>query len=406
MTQYQINLDSELLHQLFLGNSKDAGVSALLESVLNQVLKAQASEQLAAEKYERTEERLGYRNGTYPHTLTTRVGKLTLHVPRFRDGKFSTELFSRYQRSEQALVLALMEMVINGVSTRKVTQVTEELCGTEFSKSTVSDLCKRLDPIVTAWNHRPLKEEYPFLIVDALYIKVREDGRVRSRGVMIATGINQEGYRELIGMMIGDTESEATWGEFFSHLKQRGLHGVEMITSDHHGGLVRAVRQHLQGVTWQRCQTHFMRNILDATPKALKSEVKAHVRAIFEAADIQTARTLLKQTADIFESTAPKAMSTLEDGFDDATSVLMLPPEYRKRTRTTNAVERLNSEIRRRERVIRIFPNRESALRLLGALLMEQDEKWASGKKYFDMKEYYEWRKKRPNDEKKVVRIG
>lgn len=406
MAQYQINLDSKLFHQLFLGNSRDEAVSTLLESILNQVLKAQATEQLAAENYERTDERKDYRNGSYTRSLTTRVGSLTLHVPRFRDGKFSTDLFSRYQRSEQALILTLMEMVVNGVSTRKVTQVTEELCGTEFSKSTVSDLCKQLDPIVTAWNHRPLKNEYPFLVVDAIYVKVREDGRVRSRGLMIATGINLEGYRELIGMMIGDTESEASWGEFFTHLKQRGLHGVEMITSDHHGGLVRAVRQHLQGVTWQRCQTHFMRNILDATPKSLRSEIKAHVRSIFEAPDVETARTLLHQTIEQFQDKVPKAMNILDAGFDDATAVLELPADYRKRTRTTNAVERLNEEIRRRERVIRIFPNRDSVLRLMGALLMEQDEKWSVGKKYFNMTEFLQWRKDRPKDKKKVIRIG
>ncbi len=169
MAQYQITVDSQLLQQLFLGNSKDSGVAKLLESVLNQVLQAQATEQLSAEPYERTDERQGYRNGTYPHQLTTRVGTITLRVPRIRNGKFSTEMFARYQRSEQALVLALMEMVVNGVSTRKVSQITEELCGTEFSKSTVSDLCKRLDPIVTAWNNRNLRESfYPFLIEDAL----------------------------------------------------------------------------------------------------------------------------------------------------------------------------------------------------------------------------------------------
>lgn len=406
MTQYQINLDSKLLHQLFLGSSREEAVSALLESILNQVLRAQAAEQLSAENYERTDERKDYRNGAYTRMLTTRVGSLTLHVPRFRNGKFSTELFARYQRNEQALVLALMEMVVNGVSTRKVTQITEELCGTEFSKSTVSELCKNLDPIVTAWRHRPLKNRYPFLVVDALYVKVREEGRVRSRGLMIATGINLEGYRELLGMMIGDTESEASWGEFFAHLKQRGLRGVEMITSDHHGGLVKAIRQHLQGVTWQRCQTHFIKNILDVTPKSLKSEVKAHVRSIFEAADLETARTLLHQTIELFQDKAPKAMETLDSGFDDATAVLELPADYRKRTRTTNAVERLNAEIRRRERVIRIFPNRESVLRLIGALLMDQDEKWAMGNKYFDMKEFHQWLKDRPKNHKKVIRIG
>lgn len=400
MTQYQITLDETLLHQLFIGDSRDVGVAALLETVLNQVLKAQASEQLNAEHYERTEERRGYRNGTYPHTLTTRVGKLTLSVPRFRDGAFSTELFARYQRSEQALVLALMEMVINGVSTRKVTQVTEELCGAEFSKSTVSELCKKLDPVVQEWAQRTLTgKEYPFLLVDAMYVKVREDGRVRSRGVMIATGINDSGLREILGLQIGDTESEASWGSFFAELKQRGLHGVDVVTSDQHGGLVKAIRTHFQGVTWQRCQTHCMRNILEAAPKALRPEIKAHVRAIFDAANEQISRDLLKKITDTFAQTAPKAMQILEDGFDDATAVLALPAEVRVRTRTTNAVERLNKELRRRERVIGIFPNRESVFRLFGSLLMEQADKWCTERQYLDFDAYNAWRKSNSNEQ-------
>ncbi len=200
MAQYQITLNSELLHQLFLGNSQDEGVSALLESVLNQILQAEATEQLRAEPYERTEQRQGHRNGTYPHQLSTRVGNLTLRVPRLRSGKFSTEMFAKYQRSEQALVLAMMEMVINGVSTRKISQITEELCGTQFSKSTVSELCKNLDPLVAAWNHRPLNEtSYPFVVVDAMVTKVREDNRVRSRAFLMAFGVNKEGYREILG---------------------------------------------------------------------------------------------------------------------------------------------------------------------------------------------------------------
>lgn len=408
MAQYQITVDSQLLQQLFLGNSQDSGVAKLLESVLNQVLQAQATEQLSAEPYERTDERQGYRNGTYPHQLTTRVGTITLRVPRIRNGKFSTEMFARFQRSEQALVLALMEMVVNGVSTRKVAQITEELCGTEFSKSTVSDLCKRLDPIVTAWNNRNLRESfYPFLIVDALVLKVREEGRVRSRGVMLAYGVNMEGYREVLGLMLGDSESEASWSEFFSWLKDRGLRGVELIVSDQHGGLVRAIRTHFQGVTWQRCQTHFMRNILDATPKQLQGELYPRVRAILDAPDLETARLLLQQTVETYEAKAAKAISVVENGFDDATAVLLLPEKYRKRLRTTNGMERLNEEIRRRERVIRIFPNRESVIRLIGALLMEIDEKWASGKKYLDMAEYLEWRETQGTKAvSKVTRIG
>jgi len=354
MAQYQITVDSQLLHQLFLSNSQDAGVAKLLESVLNQVLQAQATEQLGAEPYERTEGRQGYRNGTYPHQLTTRVGTITLRVPRIRNGKFSTELFARYQRSEQALVLALMEMVVNGVSTRKVAQITEELCGTEFSKSTVSELCKRLDPVVTAWNNRPLHDNpFPFVIVDALVLKVREESRVRSRGALIGIGVNTDGYREVLGLMLGDSESEASWSEFFGWLKSRGLRGVDLIVSDDHGGLVRAIRRNFQGVTWQRCQTHFLRNILDATPKALQDEVHSRVRAILDAPDHDTARLLLNQVLEAYETKAPKAMAVLEAGFEDATAVLLLPEKYRKRLRTTNALERLNEEIRRRERVIR-----------------------------------------------------
>ena len=406
MAQYQITVDQEILQQLFLGNSKDASVAKLLESVLNQVLKAQVSEQVAADHYERTDDRQGYRNGTYPRSLTTRVGNIMLRVPRIRDGKFSTELFSRYQRSEQALVLALMEMVVNGVSTRKVSQITEELCGTHFSKSTVSDLCSHLDPLVEAWNSRPLTSAFPFVLVDAMFLKVREDNRVCSRGVMVAVGINTDGYREVLGIMTGDTESEASWSSFFSWLKQRGLHGVDLITSDDHSGLVRAIRQHLQGVTWQRCQTHFLRNVLDATPKSIKDEVHQHVRALLNAPDLKAARLLLSQTLEYFEEKAPKAMRILETGFDDVTAVLSLPEKYRKRLRTTNSVERLNEEIRRRERVIRIFPNRQSVIRLLGALLMEQDEKWASGRKYLDMEEYLSWRKNNNvSDNTKVTRI-
>lgn len=397
VAQYQITLESEILQQLFLSDSKESGVNKLLESVLNQVLKAQVTEQISAEHYQRTEDRKAYRNGSYPHQLTTRVGTITLHVPRLRDGKFSTDMFSRYQRSEQAFVLAMLEMVINGVSTRKVSLITEELCGVEFSKSTVSELCKKLDPIVNAWNTRPLSDtRFPFVLVDALYLKIREDGRVRSRGVMIAAGINESGYREILGLMLGDTESEESWSEFFVSLKNRGLRGMELLVSDNNSGLVRAVRKQFQGVTWQRCQTHFMRNVLGATPKHMRNEIYQQVRAILDAPDIQTGRYLQQQFSAKYEDKLPRVVSVVEQGFDDVTAVLVLPNKYLKRLRTTNSMERLNEEIRRRERVIRIFPNRESVIRLLGALLMELDEKWASGRRYLDMDDYIEWRQSNP----------
>jgi len=216
MAQYNITIDSEILHHLFLKGAKDEGMAKLFESILNQILQAQATEQIKAEPYERTEERQAYRNGYYPRNLVTRVGTLTLRVPRLRNGKLTTDIFRRYQRSEQALLLALMEMVVNGVSTRKIEEITYELCGTEFSKSTISELCKNLDPIITTWNSRPLRERsFPFVIVDAMVIKVREDGRVRQRGLLIAVGVNEEGYREVLGLMVGDSESEESWSEFF-----------------------------------------------------------------------------------------------------------------------------------------------------------------------------------------------
>ncbi len=374
MAQYQITVNSELLHHLFEKNTKDSGMAQLLESILNQILQAQATEQLEADYYERTDTRKGYRNGTYPHTLSTRVGSLTLKVPRLRNGDFSTDLFARFQRSEQAFILALMEMVVNGVSTRKVEHITQELCGETFSKSTISELCKGLDPTITAWNNRPLSEtEYPFLMVDALVIKIREDHQVRSRSVLLAIGVNQEGYREVLGLQIGDSESEKSWSDFFIWLKERGLNGVDFVTSDEHKGLKKAIEIQLQGATWQRCQTHFMKNILAVTPKALQDEIHSKVRGIFEAADLSTARLLLNQTLDEYSVKASQAMMVLESGFADATAVLELPKRYRTKLRTTNSLERLNEEIRRRERVIRIFPNRESSLRLLGAFLLEYD---------------------------------
>jgi transposase-like protein len=389
MAQFNITITEELLHGLFLSNGKDEAFSKLLEEIFNQVLLAQSTEQLGAEPYERTEGRTAYRNGTRERQLTTRVGTLTLRVPRHRNGQFSTELFMRYQRSEQALVLAMMEMVINGVSTRKIESITEELCGKKFSKSTISTLCKNLDPMVNAFRTRPLKSHYPFLMVDAIYVKVRENKRIQSRGLLIAIGINEEGHREVVGFQLANSESENSWGEFFGSLKERGLKDVRMVTSDDHKGLVNAVRKHFQGASWQRCQTHFSRNMLDHAPKALQPEIKEDLRRLYESVDLESARKVRDQIIAKYEARAPKATNLLDEAFDDITAVLALPLRYRKRLRTTNGVERLNEEIRRRERVIRIFPNEASVIRLMGALLMEQDEKWQTGRKYFDMELYY-----------------
>ena len=247
MTPYKLTVDADAVQGLF---TRDDALAGLVEQIVQQVLEAQVTDYLQAQPYERTTERRGYRNGFKPRQLTTRVGTLDLRVPQVRQGEFSTDLFLRFQRSEQAFLLALLEMVVQGVSTRKVTKITEELCGVEVSKSTVSALCGRLDPLVTDWNARPLGETaYPFLLVDALVLKIREDERVRARSALIVTGVAASGHRSILGLALGDSESEASWGALFQSLKQRGLQGVDLVVSDDHSGLVSAARRHFQGCT-------------------------------------------------------------------------------------------------------------------------------------------------------------
>ena len=389
MTQLHITLEKEILKDLLMGNREKA-MAKLLEQIFDAVLNAQATEQINALPYERNKDRITYRNGYRDRGLTTRVGTLRLHIPKFRNGTFSTELFSAYQRSEQALMLSMMEMVVQGVSTRKVSEITEILCGTIFSKSTVSSLCKELDPVVDHFRNRPLNRHYPFIIVDAIYMRAREYHTVNSKGLLIAIGVNREGYREVLGFTIADGESEISWSEFFKHLKDRGLKDVDQVTSDNHGGLRNAIKKHFTNALWQRCQTHFSRNVLDKTPKKLQAEMKQALKDMYDAPDLEKAGIRKDQILDKFEASAPKAMSLLDEGFADVTAVYNLPYGYRKRLRTSNSIERLNEELRRRERVIRIFPNEESLLRLMGAVLIEQHEKWSAGKKYFNMDAYYE----------------
>ena len=404
MAGYEISVGSELLPGLLNGQD---GLAKLVETVLNQILEAQVTETLGAGRHERSDERQGYRNGYRARTLYTRVGPVTLLVPQTRDGSFSTDIFKRYQRSEQAFVLALMEMVVNGVSTRKVSVITEELCGASFSKSTVSSLCAGLEPRVRAFNERRLEGEYPFVLVDALFIKSREADRVVSRAVLIVSGIRSDGYREILGVRMGDTESFATWDETFRWLKGRGLKGVMFVISDDHGGLTEAVARQFQGASWQRCQVHLMRNILGQCASRHRVDVAAAAKLVLQAPDMSEAKRRLAEFVERFAKTAPKSVECLEAGFEDAMAVMSLPEKYRKRLRSTNMQERLNEEVRRRERVIRIFPNDESALRLIGALLAEQNEVWQE-RKYLDMDEFREWAaaKKTPSDDSKVIAIN
>lgn len=405
MTEYQINLNGEQVKELLVN---DDGLKGLVEEVLNQVLKVQQSKQIGAARHERTKTRTGYRNGYRPRVITCRVGSLTLYVPQTRGGSFSTDLFRRYQRSEQALVLAMMEMVLKGVSTRKVSAVTEQLCGQSFSRSTVSRLCAELDVRMRAWNERSLKGmSFPFLIIDALVIKVRRDGAVRSTSALIATGVSEDGHREILGLMLGDSESQATWDDMFTWLKDRGLSGVDYVVSDAHKGMLKALGRRFQGVMWQRCQVHLTRNVLGHTPRHLRAVMAEGLKRIFRADEVAVARAAFADLVTRLAGKAERAMEILEDGLDDSLTVLALPEKYRRRLRTTNMAERLNDEVRRREKVIRIFPNEASAQRLIGALLAEQHEVWFTGKRYFDMTEYFEWKEQREEKQAgKLVKIG
>ena len=391
MTQVEVSFDEETLREVLLG---DRGAEVLLEKVMNEVLQAEMTEHLGAEPGERTDDRQGYRNGSYERELTTRIGSLKLEVPRDRDGTFQTKLFERYQRSEKALVTTLMQMVLQGVSTRRVKKITTELCGREFSRQTVSNLTERLDEQVKAWAGRPLGEEYPFLLADAMQLKIRRpDESVRSAMALIVVGISEDGYREILGLKIALRETAESWKELLGELKDRGLRRVELATSDAHEGLEAALRETFPGCIWQRCQSHFRRNVLDKTPSGYRDQMKELLDSILEADSQRQAQQRLEEAASAeLAEEAPEALEVLEDGLFDATAVLALPEKYRKRLRTTNMLERLIQEIRRREKVIRIFPNKASARRLVGALLAEKHEEWSTGRRYLKMEEFYEWR--------------
>jgi transposase-like protein len=357
----------------------------IVRTALQQFLEAEMTEHVGAAPHERTDARRGHRNGYKPRQLVTRVGRLELLVPQDREGSFSTQLFDRYQRNEKALVLALMEMTIKGVSTRKVADVTERLCGTSFSKSTVSRLSAELDEELEAWRNRPLEKAYPYLVVDARYEHVRIDDRVTSQGVLIVKGVREDGYREILAVAVADTESEATYDELFRQLKDRGLGGVRLVTSDNHRGLKSAIGRHFQGASWQRCQVHFLRNANGKVARKHRKALTRDLKGIFAAPSRQWA---MKDAGDVVErwsETHPTVARWIEEGIEDTLACYAFPESHRRRLRSTNGLERFNQEIKRRTRVVRIFPNRASCLRLVTALCVEQSEEWLSGRRYLDM---------------------
>jgi putative transposase len=402
MTKDHRRLDAHMAQGILLDDPDF--LHEIVERVLQELLEAEMTEHIGAAPHERTNARKGHRNGYKPRTLRTRVGTLNLLVPQDREGTFSTRLFSRYQRNEKALVLALMEMYVEGVSTRKVKEVTEELCGTSFSKSLISSLAGSLDSELQAWRARRLEAKaYPYLFVDARYEKVRVDGRVVSQGVLIVSGVREDGFREILAVEVADTESEATYQELFRSLKGRGLSGVELVVSDDHGGLKAAIARNFQGSSYPRCQVHYSRNLLGMVAHARRKELAEGLRGVFAAPSKEVALRLASELAARWRGGHPRVAEHLEEHIEECLSCLAFPESHRRRIRTTNGLERLNQEIKRRTRVVRIFPNREACLRLVSALAVEQSEEWLTGRRYLDMEELKDLRDRECESEEVIA---
>ncbi|MEK5443327.1 IS256 family transposase [Fredinandcohnia sp. FSL W7-1320] len=377
MTQIQFNLDIDVLKESVMNSDIDSVIKASIVLVLNSVMEKERDDFLQVGSYERSTDRFDSRNGYYERELIMSIGRVNLRVPRTRNGGFSPSLFEKYARCDQAFVLSMLEMVINGVSTRKVKNIVQQLCGESVSKSFVSSLTEQLDPIVQTWANRPLNTTYyPYIFADAMYIKVREHNRVVSKAVYIATAITEENRREILGIRVDHVESYDAWKAFLHHLQSRGVQSPRLFITDAHPGLKRALKEVFVGTVWQRCTVHFKRNIFNVLPKKGVDEEKLGLKRIFEAVSVNDARRFKDEFLERFgeDSKLEKATRILEDGFEDAIQFLNEPNKFQQYIRSTNSLERLNQEVRRREKVIRIFPNTQSAFRMIGAVLMQINE--------------------------------
>lgn len=376
-----------------LFSQNNDNLKELIRNSVQEILEAQMSELLQAGSYERTDGRRGYRSGYYRRRLNTRVGTLELRVPQDRDGLFSTDVFERYQRSEKALVSTMMAMYVQGVSTRKVSRITEELCGVAFSASTVSSLTERLDGELEKFARRNLGEEYPYLILDARYEKVRIDGTVQTQAVLIALGIGWDGRREVLGVELADRESTSVWKDFLDGLKSRGLHGVDFVVSDDHCGIRNAVREALPLAAWQRCYVHFLRNALDRLPRKADPDCLVELRWLYDRRNAVEARRDLAAWLAKWQGKYPKLCDWVEENIEETFTFYMLPPAHHKHLKSTNMLERLNQELKRRTHIVRIFPNEASCLRLIRALAAEIHEEWLEATRYLDMEALREHKK-------------
>jgi transposase-like protein len=378
--QSDFTVPAELLEQI-ASQGLDF-IPELVRILVNAAMRAERENYLGAEPYQRTNERQGHANGYKPKTVQTRMGEITFAVPQVRDGGFYPQALEKGQRSERALTLTLAEMYVQGVSTRKVKAIVEQLCGSGVSSSTVSRAAAALDEGLQAWRSRPLGE-IVYLFLDARYEKIRQDGQIRDAAILIAAGVDRLGKRHLIGLSVSLGEQEIHWRTFLQSLIARGLCGVQLITSDDHAGLKAARKAVFGGVPWQRCQFHLQQNASAYVPrKDMRAEVAADIRTIFNAPDRQMAETYLKIVVEKYAKTASRLADWMERNIPEGLTVFAFPLKHQRKLRTSNPIERLNREIRRRTAVVSIFPNEAACLRLISAVLMEYDEEWQTGRVY------------------------
>jgi transposase-like protein len=378
--QNDYNLSSSTLEEI-TRNGIEA-IPELMKVLLNNIMQVERAKYLQAGEYERTESRKGHANGYKPKTVKTRLGEITFAIPQVREGGFYPSALEKGLRSERALMATLAEMYVQGVSTRRVKAITEEMCGIEISAMQVSRATAQLDTVLQEWRERPLGN-IAYLYVDARYEKVRDCGQVRDAAVLMATGITPEGERQVLGVSVSLSEHETHWKAFLKGLRDRGMHGVKLVISDDHSGLGAARRAVLGSVPWQRCQFHLQQNAGTHVPRqSMRMEVAADIRAMFNAPDRKTAEEYLQIAIQKYAVSAPHLSAWMEDNLADGFTVFDFPLEHRKSIRTTNSLERINKEIKRRTRVVGVFPNEASCLRLISALLMEISEEWQIGKHY------------------------
>lgn len=385
MARQDCEVIGRMMQEIF---SKPDGAKRVVEALLAQMMDAEVSAHVSAGRHERTDLRRGHRNGFKPRTILTRVGELELSVPQVRGcDPYHPSMFAKWQRSERALLVACAEMYFQGVSTRKVREVLEAMCDGDISAMTVSRVAQELDEKLLVFRERRLDAvEYPYIHIDARYEKVRVDGRVVSQAVLIASGFTSEGRREILDWRVADSESEETWGDMFRTLKDRGLRGLKLVTSDAHKGIIKALRRYFQGVEWQRCRVHFKREMAKKVSYKVLKPLMGELASVFEPEEREECLRRGEEMAERWESRYPSVSKMLREGLEDCLAVHSFPEHHRRRLRSTNMLENLMKQLKKRSRVVGVFPNRSSCDRLLGAQLIEVHERWALEEKaYFNM---------------------